>query len=101
MKDGNGESEANGITQFAEGEPKRLSRTRTRMSRLAAVPCRTAGTRKKLFRRRTPPTHWIAAVSAAEEKTHAEPRRRGGSLRRMQKMKGGNGESEANEVTLP
>ena len=66
------------------------------MSRLAAVPCRIAGTTNNLFRRTTPPTCWIAAVSAAE-KTHAEPRRCGGSSRRM---KGGNGESEANEVTL-
>ena len=32
MEGGNEVSEANGITQFAEGEPKRLSRARTRLS---------------------------------------------------------------------
>ena len=40
MEGGNEANAVSGITQFAEGEPKRLNRSRTRMSRLAAVPCR-------------------------------------------------------------
>ena len=37
--------------------------------------------KKNLFRRNTPSTRWIAAVSAAEEKSHAEPRSSGGCSR--------------------
>ncbi|MBQ3349961.1 MAG: HNH endonuclease [Thermoguttaceae bacterium] len=49
----------------------------------APVPGRLCWYKKNLFRRRTPPTRWIAAVSAAEVKTHAELRSRGGCSRRF------------------
>jgi hypothetical protein len=122
MKGGNGVREANGIKQFAEGEPKvgsvhnKTTQLKTSPgwtpppeSFLTALPSRKAAASKKLFRRKDPPTHWIAAVSAAEEflpqrtqRTQRNNRRtlaswKATACRRL--MKGGNGVREANGIT--
>ena len=97
---------ANGITQFAEGEPKvgsvhnKTTQLKTSPgwtpppeSFLTALPSRKAAASKNLFRRKAPPPRWIATVSAATETSR--------EVRKVHKvMKGGNGASTASEVTL-
>ena len=73
MKGGHGESEANGITQFANGEPKRWNCASTLVSRRSAVPCRIAGMTDNLFRRIAPSPRWFAGVFARRRSLTQSP----------------------------